>query len=68
MVVALRKIKYIALFLCIVGAGIYLVFKVTWLAAILYLVLSVIFFVFRMTERKSRKGVVELMKDLFLRW
>lgn len=68
MVTMTYSVKLAVLSIGIVGLIAFLVVKVTWLAILLYLLGSIIIFIFRITKEEKRKAWFEIFKDLFWRW
>jgi hypothetical protein len=67
-IMILHKAKFIILSVGIVALLVYLVVKLTWLAIIIFILLSIIVFVYNLVEHGTKKGLAELLKDLFWRW
>ena len=42
--------------------------KLTWLAVIIYLLISVVFFIARASQRRGKAAFTGLLKDLFWGW
>jgi hypothetical protein len=64
----LHTAKFVILSVGIVALLGYVVVKLTWLAIIIFVLLSIIGFVFYLVEHEMKKGLAELLKDLFWRW
>lgn len=64
----LHTAKFVILSVGIVALLVYIVVKLTWLAIIIFVLLSIIGFGFNMVEHGTKKGLAELLKDLFWRW
>jgi Na+/proline symporter len=60
--------KFIVLFVSLVALAFYLVIEHTWLAAIIFLSLAIIRFIFVVIDHGMKKGLAELLKDVFWRW
>lgn len=64
----LHTAKFILLSVGIVALLVYLVVKLTWLAIIIFILLVIIGFVYNLGEHGMKRGLAELLKDLFWRW
>jgi hypothetical protein len=64
----LQTTKFFILSIGIVALLFYLVVKLTWLAIVIYVLLSIIVFIFNLVMHGMKKGLTELLKDLFWWW
>jgi len=64
----IRQLSFVILSVGIVALLGYVVMKLTWLAIIIFVLLSIIVFVFNLVGHGMKKGLAELLKDLFWRW
>jgi hypothetical protein len=67
-IVMLHTAKFVILSVGIVALLVYVVVKLTWLAVIIFVLLSIIGFVFNLVGHGMKKGLAELIKDTFWRW
>ena len=65
MIVMLHMAKFVILSVGIVALLVYVVVQLTWLAVIVFVLLSIIGFVFNLVGHGLKKGKAELIKDLF---
>jgi len=68
MMVMLHTAKFVILSVGIVALLGYVVVKLTWLAIIIFVLLSIVVFIFNLLGHGMKKGLAELIKDLFWRW